>query len=244
MTEALLVYTGEVVPSLRTLCKRFDFWRYLACESAGERINFWSLTSYLPYFGWDPTGIDTAVNASAATVPFTFCHMTIQHWTLMAYGGYRGTLRYKLMSESTDDQDTTNWLDVNRDADSSTTGYFYSWEARLDMAASIAARARQILGYCNQTGDGTAVTPKQANPTLEFDMPWYDHRRFLMCKTTAQAATTQFEGYHKFNIHMASDTRSAHSAGIYTYWATGEDFQCAFYLGPPILYSVATLPTP
>lgn len=242
--EALMVYAGEVVPSLRTLCKRYDYWRYMACESAGERINKWSMPTYLPYFGWDPTGLDTAINAAANPVPFTFANMTILHWTLMAFGAHRGSLRYKFVRESTDEQDQSDWFTFFRKAGISTSGFSYTFETRNTMGASVGTRARAVTAITRSFGDGGAVTPMRQNPSLEVEVPWYDYKRFLSCRTTQQGATPNSEEYHKMQLIMSSDTRSSHSAGVYTYWATGEDFQTAFYLGPPTLYAITgALPT-
>jgi len=240
MTESLLVFAGEVIPSIRTLVKRFDYWRFIPFESAGERVYEITLPNYLPYPGFAAIGMDQAQNASLATVDYNFCNMSIMHWALMAFKGYRGTMRYKMLWESTDDQDRSGYFSVSRETPSS--NYSVNFTTQLDMTATVGDRARAWMGWTKFVGDGAAVTNKRVNPCLEYDLPYYDNRRFRNCKDVSQATGSGNSNYGFMNIVCTSDTRSAHTAGIHTYWAAGEDFQLFFYTGPPVVYDARTIP--
>jgi hypothetical protein len=240
MGEALLVYQGEVVPSIRTLIKRFDYWRFLPIEEATERLNVWKMPAYLPYPGWGPVGMDEAENAAVATLPYNFCNMTLMHWAMMAFKGYRGTMRYKALYDNTDFQEMTSFMSASRD--NTVSGYSATTEQNPLQSETVGERARFWTRFTKNIGDGAVVTSQRVNPCLEFDIPHYSDKRFFNAKVTTQASTVETDTFNHLVIQATSNTRTTHCSGIHTYWAAGEDFQLGFYVGPPPVYRTVVLP--
>jgi hypothetical protein len=242
------VYFGEAIVSCRSLLKRYCFHRVLALpqnlETASIYLNIFDQCNFPN--GPGPTyGSSQASSLTRIVGPadYNICAMTYLRWFSSAFIGYRGGIRWKvtLFNEDMDImsvrvvRDKFNGIDdenlVVRQVITGST-------SQNEVAQNFLAERTYY-----STTSGAAVTAANVNPTVEYEIPYYNNYRF----TDINAPKTSIEGYHRSDRHMISYT-SRHEANdnfswIETHCAIGEDFSFFFFIGAPptVLGDAATI---
>nr|ULG00113.1 MAG: hypothetical protein 2 [Salisharnavirus sp.] len=232
------VHFGESIRSFRQLIKRYNLHEVLSFDAdvgsgAGNKVFARWIRNILPF---EPgyTSEDTDVTYITFNGFYYYSQMTLLRYLTTGYGGWRGGVR---------------WL-----VDSSTSGT----AANGDRTQVILGREREGTTmdndtfietgpYTNPNGQGTAhiryaesngqsgaiLHNYKVNPISSAEIPYYSLYRFSPAKerVTSTGPNTAMPTYR-----IIYTGNVAEKDYLTTWCAAAEDFNCFFYLGPPIFY--------
>lgn len=190
LTDATdLVYMGESIRSFRQLMKRYSLWSVLSTGTAQSANSNTSLK--MPDF---PGGRGYSLYGATNTVPGNInpSNTTIMHYLALAYLGYRGGIRWKVVVEDTVTTGN-NLTSVSRSATlNDYTGG--SWLTSIpDVVTSSYLYAKNKIATTDSFQNGGHLTVSR-QPVIEFELPYYQDRRF---------SSTRNLGYN--NVFAADD---------------------------------------
>ncbi|QBY91921.1 structural polyprotein [Cylindrotheca closterium RNA virus 02] len=242
-----LVYTGEKITSFRQLLKRYNLHSNLVYnDNAAIARIFAGRRSMFPFLRGNVSG---AVHQRAGPFPYNFCNTVLLHWVTYAFSGWRGSIRWKLIPRGDFGEYSPLRMEVQRahtaetEYDATTSGaLFYG---SVNQAAASVVKNDQINGEPDLvrpfTGHrGVAITNSMVNPNLEFEMPYYSPARFSPGKEESKTGLALLEEPWDYRIFARANTNFAVDA----YCAAGEDYQCYFWTGLPVMYYEANSPAP
>jgi hypothetical protein len=234
------VFFGDPITSFRQMLKRYTLHSVHVPNNIGEYV-FYIRQNDLPYFwGYDPNGIHNSALPADPT-PFNYVKPTLLNWLLPAFTGWKGSLRWKVIA-SHGIQGRGGLLSVTRVNPGSTTSY-----DRVTFAISqvdTSTNNERTLEYIEASSlgfAGTFVTPQQANPVLEYELPFYDNRRFLPSKRTDSLAINDVFG-HAHELRFEMRAQPIDMPHVTCYVSTGEDFNLGFFTGCPIMFRETSYP--
>nr|ULF99946.1 MAG: hypothetical protein [Marnaviridae sp.] len=245
ISKAQLAFcVGEDVPSFRSCVKRYSQHTLLAGSTAYNSADPDWATSTLfihkqpafPYmYGYDTLGVDRS-----GVTPCNRCTFTLLNYLSTAYVGWRGSMRWKLVPFKAP---CCSWMaearrcGSNCNYEDNSAGYTYT----LNPDPIIESRGIREAFQADLNGgwDGSVATATQHNPVLEFQIPYYNKRRFLVIPE--HTATDSSEGmgwWFRFSVNVDKETTGITSASVVmnTYVAAGDDFSFYFFKGVPRLY--------
>jgi hypothetical protein len=227
------VIAGEHITSFRQCVKRYSQHTLLGASAIASN-NYLAIhkqPAFPYYYGADTLGVDRV-----GAVPVNRCTNTILNWITPAYTGWRGSLRWKIVPFGapccswfmgakrcgSDCSYEDNWveIDIVNSANPSTV----SRAMREDFQADVAG------GW-----DGIVVTSTQHNPVLEFEIPYYNRRRFITPEEHQAIASSEGMGWWLYFGKSAAATLGDRFV-FNTYVAAGEDFSLFFFSGIPRMY--------
>jgi hypothetical protein len=221
------VFYGESIVSFRSLLKRYSQHTFEIPPDDDGTME-WSLTKLaFPYYkGYAPG----AITPNGTPNNYNYSRMTMLNYLTPAYVGWRGSLRWKTatVAASTSEINNATPIRVTREV----AGQTYSNTSLLH--GSDAGFALSLMEGTKSTLTGAAYTHDNVCPTLEFEIPFQQTRRFAYAKradwTTNSAlgnafTMTQLVG-KGINSKIASEQMCS----------TGEDYSLFFFTGSPILY--------
>lgn len=228
--HSLMVYQGECITSFRQVLKRYNYHRFYCASGAGEALVGYRASALPTLGGYDPNGMDL----TDASVPYSYANMTLLNYITMAFVGYRGSIRYKVLKDSPN-FDLHSLFSVNRVSDITNTS---SSIVQMPTAGDLSSASARIFRSANTRAfDGVHVTSASQNDVLEFEIPYYSDKRFLGAKRKDQATTTTLsDNFMYYEIKYLANLNSTKVTGCHSYVAIGEDFQLGMYLGPPVFY--------
>lgn len=241
------VFTGESIQSFRTLLKRYNLHTAVV-DTGGTSIN-WMYGRH-PSFPFLRGNVAGAVHEDSLSNPYSYCNTVLLHWVTLAFSGYRGSIRWKIMPRGVGDTvagDTGITMYVQR-APEGESGYARNSTILGSYTTETAAYScltRKGFGAVleNETVAGVrgaAYTTSGVNPVLEFECPYYSAFRFKPGKSQDHTSLLFFEEGYDYNIISKMNARNP----IEFWCAAGEDFQCFFWTGLPRMYYEASPPTP
>jgi hypothetical protein len=234
------VFIGESIKSFRPLLKRYTLHSCLNATFGTDRRVLFGRRAAFPFFRGHVPG---AVHLNSLSEPTNFCNPHLIHWVTMAFQGWRGSMRWKIVPEGFIAQDSLPFIQVER---FSSTAKYYNGNSAVDTPtneSNCAAHAvgdpdfdfpitnKPLVGF-----GGSVLTTGYVNPNLEFEVPFYSSDRFIPGKRLDYTSTTGWEhDVFDYRIFM----RGSNETYIDAYVAAGEDFQVYFWTGLPKIYPVS-----
>lgn len=242
------VIVGEEITSYRQCLKRYSQHSLLACTPSGPGVRgtfYVHKQPAFPYsYGYDTDGVDNA-GPGLAGPKCNRCTMTLLNWLGPCYVGWRGSVRWKITPFVAP---CCSWaMQVKRCG--SNCSYEDSQDDVIVVGNDMQTGSnilRQNLQNSLQGGwDGVVSTSTQHNPTLEFEIPYYNDQRFL--SVPLHGATDSSEGmgwwFQFFGKNDLQGTTRVTETIIFQTWvAAGEDFGFHFFRSIPKVYKYV-LPT-
>lgn len=237
------VFTGESIQSFRTMLKRYNLHTTSGSISGSDNQILSGRSPMFPYLRGNVSG---AVDLDAFQAPYNFCNTVMLHWVTLAFSGYRGSIRWKIVPKYC-------WVDYNATIQAQRVpegeaGYAFTSSVTPTYATISEHRHRSIVSklagglldnYTLTGTRGTCITNSLVNPVLEFEIPYYSEYRFKPGKSEDHTTSLAFEEGFDYAIQTNTD------ANQYDFWcAAGEDFQCYFWTGLPRMYYEAVPPEP
>lgn len=237
------VFTGEAIQSFRTMLKRYNLHTTSGAISATSNKIFRGRAPMFPYLRGNVTG---AVDLDALEAPYNFCNTVMLHWVTLAFSGYRGSIRWKIVPKNcVVDYNAT--IQVQR-VPAGEAGYAFStltaptFEniSRHRHNSIVSKLAGGVLDNYTLAGTrGTCLTNSFVNPVLEFEVPYYSNYRFKPGKSEDHTTLLEYEEGFDYSVQTNAE------ANQYDFWcAAGEDFQCYFWTGLPRMYYESIPPPP
>jgi hypothetical protein len=221
------VFYGESIVSFRSLLKRYSQHAFEIPPDA-DGVLEWSLTKLaFPYYRGFAPG---AITPNSSTANFNYARMTMLNYLTPAYVGWRGSLRWKaaVIAANVNETNFASPLRVTREVARqvySNTSVVHGSDAGFSVS---------LLAGTMSTLAGAVYTHENVCPTIEFEVPFHQTRRFAFAKR-ANWTTEGTLGNAFTTTRMLFKTSTAKLA-LEHLCSTGEDFSLYFFTGAPILY--------
>ena len=227
------VFFGERVVSYRALLKRYEYYCTHSLPGTAPPGSWKTFTlncPFMPYFnGVDPAG---RYGANTDNVVGTMLLTYLQG----AYLGYRGSIRHKLLINSSG----IVWnATVGRQVN--VPNYSTAWTA--GDTASAAACAAQRKTLLQGTGwEGTTLHAERTNAGVQIEFPYYRRARFSLARNknvnAGLAVDSSDQDSQRININIPTGDGSGVPNEFYVddFLAVGDDFSLFFYVGAPMVY--------
>lgn len=234
------VYFGESIRSFRQMLKRYNFHEVLTYPTS-------DLSTIIPIEGryrrhtmpFEPGYVSVARNGpvtkALASGDYAYGNMTLLRYITLGYAGWRGGIRWiHDFSEGT-------WKMRSQITRLSfPTGMDNSVSEVIGQANTNAAIASNI-GQHTGSSMGTVRVDSPVNSLVAAEIPFYSIRRFYPAKKRPDFSSLGQAFTDSFDISVKGDVVGTDYAT--TWVAAAEDFNCFFYVGPPIFYYEASRPT-
>lgn len=231
-----LVYQGERIVSFKDLLRRYQYHNSFWPQSNGSGFRYYALDAPgMPlYRGWDPNGIDSAVDSSSNNSNYNFCSMTLLNYLAPAFVCQRGSLRHKWVAAGQRASATAPLMSATRHnalVRVPLTEASYSLDTPL-----ISGRRKNLQEMKRASLNGTAITPVRLNNTLEIELPYYSiGQRFKAARFLNMAGAGDGQG-----VEIAVDLSGNGNDTNFRceqYVSVGEDFTLGMFVGAPVMYS-------
>jgi len=223
-----LVFLGENIDSLRTLCKRYCLYGGFTCNSVSAAEHFQFSHGSYPAI-WGPTP-NTSVTE---TIGDNGIGMTFLHYTQLAFVAKRGSVRWRMVPlvGTLLGTGTIGTLTVKRIPITTTTNILYSRTTATSTGNS------WLAGRYNINAGGHLVVPAM-NPVISWEMPYQNKEKFIGGRSN-DGASNKPVGCDRDVFTLCGTARTFPQTFI-LYCAAGEDFDCKYFVGwPPYAYSAA-----
>jgi len=227
-----LVAFGEVPTHLRQLLKRYNYYRtfsggtFFPATIAVQNTSFYAFP--LPK-GFFTTGVDTTLLVNQ----YNYVAMTTMNYLRGAYAGWRGSIRWKFFGDNTDIKMT-----VHRTPQTAVTlNYVPTVNA---ISGSSSQRARNLIGFRDQSPTGMALTTNQVIPVIEVEIPYMLNTKFSQCKRECWASSdytvqNMYPSGNTFALGVTTSTVTTTMLDAFV--AAGEDFSFMGFIGAPVTYA-------
>lgn len=240
------VFVGESVKSLRPILKRYALHSNLNGTFTEDRLSLYGRRTAFPFLRGR---VADAVHLDSALVPFNYCNTLLMHWVVMAFSGYRGSIRWKitptnfLQSSNLPIYNVERGLSNRHYVNGRVTMFPYTTES--NMAFQGTGNFDLDLPTTNQAlkgAQGMALSNGFVNPNMEFEIPFYSNTRFEPGKRENYTANFGDKLLNVFDYRIF--TKASSDSTFSAYAATGEDFQVYFWTGLPPVYYEPNPPSP
>lgn len=238
-----MVYFGESIKSFRQLLKRYNRHSFLCSDAAasGVRRRMFSQRKAFPHqVGWMPSSFPASGPTKAVTGgKYTYGYTTLLNYLTPAYGGWRGSVRWMLdISQIATANDS---ISVTRTDDAPSEMDVFANLTSSTTVAGLASMQNTSL-LATRMGNGTVYQNSGVNPLVMFEVPYYKNLRFTPAKRFEVGDTDEFQpGFITELVYTTPDDNEA--VFIPTFCSAGEDFNCFYFLGAPIMYYTPTAPS-
>jgi len=230
------VFTGEAIMSFRTLLKRYNLWRREKTNvgTSPNCTNIKVTKCMYPFYRGKVSG---AVDQGVASA-YNYVNTVLLHWVTVAFSGWRGSIRYKLMFDkcyqnSTVNVDSRVYITREPVFPFGQPTYSRVLSNNAFTFSDEAASVKVIAGMTKATGTkGMLYATDKINPVVEFEVPYYSQYRFTPGKLIDYTEDDTFTP----NWSMEADVFSTGSSVVDYHVAAGEDFQVYFFTGLPRMY--------
>lgn len=247
--ETNMIYFGESIHSFRQMLKRYSRHSYIPGPflPVGNLGRLAATRHAFPYqVGY--TDVSVPANSLVTIVDggvarYVYGYTTLLNYVTSAYGGWRGSIRWMTdvtrFNHLTESQSTVVvtrsniGLPANNDWLSVTSPTF----TPLGQADLVNNRA-----LTSRTFDGQLYQSSAVNPVAMFEVPYYQNVRFTPAKRLdfqSLADIAQNGWTLEVTTPVTSDSGQSFAP---VYCSAGEDFNCFFFLGAPIMYYEAAAP--
>lgn len=230
-----LVYQGERIVSFKDLLRRYQYHNSYWPQTTGTGFRYYALDAPgMPlYRGWDPNGIDLAVDSTSANTSYNFCSMTLLNYLAPAFVCQRGSLRHKWVAAGQRASATAPLMSATRH--NVLVPLPLTEEShRLDEAL-ISERRKNLQEMQRALLNGSAITPVRLNTTLEIELPYYSiGQRFKAARFLDIAGVGDRQG-----VEIAADLSGSSNDANFRldqFVSVGEDFTLGMFVGAPVMY--------
>lgn len=230
-----LVFFGEKFTSFRSLLKRYNFHSAISTgpPTSGGRFYWQEVYHDFPEARGKP--LAGGLNNGGLD---NFTNQTLLNYLAPAFLAMRGSIRWKYTQVA--DSPTETNIQVTRGFIPGPIGA--SLVRRIDTSADTFAKQAQDATFLPYTLNGTAITTKEINPCIEYELPFYEPYRFAVAKDPyAKAADPKYSVLG--NRHIITSNLllpgTEYRASNERYVSVGEDFQLMLFQGCPPLYFYA-----
>jgi hypothetical protein len=238
-----LVYTGESISSFRTLLKRYNLHSNLIYNTDTDAKVFYGRRSMFPYLRGNVAG---AVNVDGLGNSYSYCNTVLLHWVTLAFSGWRGSIRWKLLPRGFLSNSRIPQTYIQR-APIGEFEYQKGFVKPNYTTDGVAAASVMVANGTFPNVEAPLSGPKGlvfaqglVNPNVEFECPFYSPFRFEPGKTENHTGLALFNESWDYRVFTNGSTDTALDA----FCAAGEDFQVYFFTGLPVMYYEPTPPTP
>jgi hypothetical protein len=238
-----MVYTGESIMSFRQMLKRYSLWRR---EDTAPVTAFTRFSRSQCMFPFLRGAVDGAVDQTGALTPYNYCNTLLLHWVTLAFSGWRGGIRYKIMFQTSLTQNadnTSSKMYIQREdpypAGVNSYDRFAGTQPNYNKLTDAAYDV--IIGETDVTGaKGALFACDNINTAMEFEVPYYSRKRFTPGKTQNWTDAVNYTP----NFRMEGVFHGNPKATIDYNVAAAEDFQVYFFTGLPRMYFEQVPPLP
>jgi len=231
--EKPMTFYGERVLSLRQLLKRYNFYRRVFQSSnvnspVSRRYAFLAMPEPR---GYDQFGPDETIDA----FQYRFVGPTLIAYLYRAFGGWRGSIRYKFMPQSeiismrASRRESATARSATQNYRSVVTGTTIKNNTNVENGAT------QGIDASRGSLAGTVMTQNRTLDVLDLEVPFAIPYRF--CRTGISGVANTIErGIPNGNRFDVTVQNSVDLFFFDMYVAAGEDFTFLAYIGAPQMY--------
>lgn len=232
------VFVGESVKSFRPLMKRYTLHSNLNATFNSDRRVLYGRRTAFPFLRGNVVG---AVHTTSSDSKYNYCNTLLLHWVTLAFSGYRGSVRWKIVPQSFLQQDSLPIIHVERDTSNRhyqngrnavftpTNESQMAFQAALNPSLTLPSITAPAGGV-----RGMALANGYVNPNMEFEVPFYSDDRFVPGKRENYTASFGDIDLNVFDYRIF--VRGNNETYFNAYCAAGEDFQTYFWTGLPKMY--------
>jgi len=232
------VFFGESIVSIRSLLKRYCKHE-VAIENgtAGYRLITNIFRSFPHHMGYAPAAITPV---TGGTQLFNFCHQTYLNYFSVAFKGWRGGIRWKVIQTASKDRrlGTSSQTIIREPGAESPYRLFTT-----SLTGSSDEWRKIFRESCLGTMGGAAVTSDGINPALEIEVPFQERYRFLNARRANHTGFAFDDDAVDLRYNSITYTNATEPMILEKYVSVGEDFSLFFFVGAPILYTDIDLPS-
>lgn len=244
------VHFGETIRSMRQLTKRYNLHELLfydpavVTSAASEDVVASWVRPIMPYEpGYTSTGVGVPPGLplkQLVAANYYYANMTFVKYLSVAYGGWRGGMRWMFSAANNDNQGIgrQGLLTFGRHTDSSRPSQ--AVDVFSTSASDNLFQVAMLNDYETTEGfAGSFIQGTSVNPVLSGEVPYYSPYRFTPAKQKANFSDQQFNT-PGWRLMYQGEVNGRDT--IKSYVAAAEDFNCFFFLGAPIFYLESTRP--
>lgn len=240
-----LVYGGEIMTSFRTMLNRYYPWATirLAQMSTSSDLRFvqFNHRMFPAYRGNVPGAVHTAAGAIPGNVTNYF-QMTLLNYLAPAFQGWRGSVRYKMFPRYTTQVRGTALVSFTTATSYAVTPVDVLVSPTVANDSNV-ARGSMFSGPYLSKATGTHVTVKQVNPSVEYEVPWWEPIRFCPGKPINWTTGATTRDVPDSGAHVCIDQiNNGGSCAYDVHVAAGDDFTFYFFTGWPPMMSYTEAP--
>ena len=158
------------------------------------------------------------------------------NWVTPAYVGRRGGIRYKTLRhrQLAVNAFTSDSVLIDRRPNGATA--YETTTNTLTLSDTDNFVVSDNLDQYPHGFDGIYAQSTQANPAVEYELPYQQMERFLLAKQVNQTSTGFGVPYHRLTATTYNDPANNNSDLFLDFVAGAEDFSLYFFTGAPICY--------
>lgn len=233
------VFTGEAITSFRTMLKRYNLWNAVGFFDTVPVVISGRFSAF-PMLRGNVAG---AVDLTGAGAPYNYVNTVLLHWVTLAFSGWRGSIRYKIVPRGPVDDTLTYYIQRHATGEQE---YLFSTAAPLtavnrkqagnaiiDQGGATPTARRPFIGM-----NGQVYQTGKINNTVEIEIPYYSQYRFTPGKEENHTGINNFNEGWDYRIQGKGSAETMFDIHV----AAGEDFQTYFFTGLPRMYYEASTP--
>lgn len=236
------IFYGEAVTSFRTLLRRYSRYRvwmygdYVGVN--GDTVySFLQTPAMCKQPGYNPVGDDT----TSIGTPYQYASMTLLHYLLPAYLGWRGSRRSKFRDITRRGDQIDAWRRYDHEL-----GPFPSVFTDRVVAENSANRSRgayngrRLPSYLT----GAVIQPSKLSPYMEVEYPFVTGKRFAFARNIREASSTVDNTNGVLNaVSIMYSNSGSGLKPVEEFISVGEDFSLFFFINAPVRRELA-IPLP
>jgi hypothetical protein len=237
--RSLDVYYADPVTSFRQILKRYNYYATFTPEASGQYILKVTMPNFPLARGYRSNGFFNAATPADPT-PYNFVKMTLLNYVSYGFVAYRGGIRYKVLASGA--RERMNLFQVNRKPSETTFNPAVETLGITTLAGGNSnQRAAEFMGHLETGLNAQHATAGKMNPVLEYELPFYDRRRFYPARQIDNFGTNELKAYH--SVAWQVDSAATDTPNLSYYVSVGEDFTLGMFLNSPVFYKY-TNPAP
>jgi hypoxanthine-guanine phosphoribosyltransferase len=250
-----LVYMGESVKSLRTLCHRGTL--HSVMQEFAEVTPTYGVATYYhviprrPRFpGFDIDGGEFADTVLVAgTHPYNWVNWTAMTWLEPCFVGQRGSINW--VSHPQQQRENRTSISLNREHTTLSTFDYYGFYEGANTRDSI---SREYIIQGTRTMEGAGVNSQGVQNTVHCVAPFYANVKFQTTSANARNRGIAADGSNKdairatavfspLNVEPNATASQASSGFTSFYVSSGVDYNLIFFLNVPVTYKYNFIPS-
>lgn len=223
--HALTIHAGEVVTTIRQLIKRYTLYRHQGVANLLSN-NCYGMSlvdhAFPRMAGFNVQGMNYT-KTSGDPQKYDYVHMTPLKYFSMMFAGYRGGVRYKVMSQNA--AGNLAWTAIAKRKPFQSVGASYKHSSYSYVPTYSELNVGEAFPHI---GAGGAITHGNTNMGLEVEIPYYSPARFIPSRRFKDRDPGFLDGNDTWAYARISDTDGT-LQGIETYHLAAADDMSFFY---------------